>query len=126
MFPLPHVQQNQEKLFGANVFSTLDSAGAFHLLTIAESSRDYTTFVGPTDTFRFVRMPFGLSNSPSAYCQLVQMALSRLPSGFAIAYLDDILIYSKTVKEHIVHMELVLKLHAEVGMKLNLKKCSTF
>ena len=54
------------------------------------------------------------------------MALSRLPPGFAIAYLDDVLIYSKTVKEHIVHIELVLKLHAQVGMKLNLKKCSVF
>ena len=99
-FPLPHVQQNLEKLSGANVFSTLDSAGAFHSLKIPESSRDYTTFIGPTGTFRFVRMPFGLSNSPSAYCRLVQLALSRLPPGFSIAYLDDILIYSKTVKEH--------------------------
>ena len=71
-------------------------------------------------------MPFGLSNSLSAYCRLIQLALSRLPPGFAIAYLDDVLIYSKTVKEHIVHMELVLKLHAQVGMKLNLKKCSIF
>ena len=71
-------------------------------------------------------MPFGLSNSPSAYCRLVQITLSRLPPGFAIAYLDDILIYSKTVKEHIVHIELVLKLHAQVGMKLNLRKCSVF
>ena len=71
-------------------------------------------------------MPFGLSNSPSAYCRLVQMALSRLPPGFAIAYLDDILIYSKTIEDHIKHMELVLKLHAQVGMKLNLKKCHIF
>ena len=54
------------------------------------------------------------------------MALSWLPPGFANAYLDDVLIYSKTVKEHIAHMELVLKLHAQVGMKLNLKKCSIF
>ena len=46
-------------------------------------------------------MPFGLSNSPSAYCRLIQMALSRLPPGFAIASLDDVLIYSKTIKEHI-------------------------
>ena len=125
-FPIPHVQQNLEKLSGANIFSTLDSAGAFHSLTITESSRDYTTFVSPSGTFRFVRMPFGLSNSPSAYCRLIQLALSLLPPGFAIAYLDDILIYSKTVKDHIVHIELVLKLHAQVGMKLNLRKCSIF
>ena len=71
-------------------------------------------------------MLFELSNSPLAYCRLVQIALSRLPPGFAIAYLDDILIYSKTVKEHIAHIKLVLKLHAQVGMKLNLRKCSDF
>ena len=93
---------------------------------MAEPSRDYTTFVSPQGRYRFVRMPFELSNSPSAYCRLAQIALSRLPPGFAIAYLDDILIYSKTVKEHIAHIELVLKLHAQVGMKLNLRKCSVF
>ena len=49
-YPIPHVQQNLEKLSGANIFSTLDSAGAFHSLTVAESSRDYTTFVRPSGT----------------------------------------------------------------------------
>ena len=67
-YPIPNVQQNLEKLSGANIFSKLDSVGVFHSLTIAESSRDYTTFVSPSGTYRFVRMPYGLSNSPSAYC----------------------------------------------------------
>ena len=71
-------------------------------------------------------MPFGLSNSPSAYCRLVQMALDRLPPGFAVAYLDDILIYSSNIKDHLIHLEQVLKIHAEVGMKLNLNKCKIF
>ena len=71
-------------------------------------------------------MPFGLSNSPSAYCRLVQLALSKLPPGFAIAYLDDILIYSNTIVDHMCHLEAVLRIHAEVGMKINLSKTKIF
>jgi len=54
------------------------------------------------------------------------MALSKLPPGFAIAYLDDILIYSDTVVDHMRHLEAVLRIHAEVGMKINLSKTKIF
>ena len=54
------------------------------------------------------------------------MALSRLPPGFAIAYLDDILIYSDNISDHMRHLEAVLKIHAEVGMKINLSKTKIF
>ena len=71
-------------------------------------------------------MPFGLSNSPSAYCRLVQLALSKLPPGFPIADLDKILIYLDNVSDHICHLEAVLKINAEVGMKINLSKTKIF
>ena len=125
-YPLPCIETNLHKLAGAKIFSSLDSAGAFHSLSINPASRDYTTFVSPFGTYRFKRMPFGLSNSPSAYCRLVQMALSRLPPGFAIAYLDDILVFSSTEEEHMHHLEAVLRIHAEVGMKINLSKTKIF
>ena len=123
-FPLPSIETNLHKLSGASIFSSLDSAGAFHSLSIHPASRDYTTFTTPFGTYRYKRMAFGLSNSPSVYCRLVQQALSRLPPNFAIAYLDDILIYSNNIKDHLTHLEMVLKVHAECGMKLNLAKCS--
>ena len=124
MFPLPSIETNLHKLAGASIFSSLDSAGAFHSLSIHPASRDYTTFTTPFGTYRYKRMAFGLSNSPSVYCRLVQQALSRLPPNFAIAYLDDILIYSNSIKDHLTHVEMVLKVHADCGMKLNLAKCS--
>ncbi len=49
-----------------------------------------------------------------------------VPPGFAIAYLDDILIYSDTVVDHMRHLEAVLRIHAEVGMKINLSKTKIF
>lgn len=126
VFPLPNIESNLHKLSGANIFSSLDSAGAFHSLVISPESRDYTTFISPFGTYRYKRMAFGLSNSPSVYCRLVQQALNRLPPGYAIAYLDDILVFSNNIEEHMVHLESVLQVHAIVGMKVNLAKCHLF
>ena len=84
-FPLNSIDSNLHKLSGSSVFSCLDAIGAFHSLVVAEESRDYTSFVTPFGSYRFVRLPFGLSNAPSAYSRLVQMALDRLPAGFALA-----------------------------------------
>ena len=125
-YPLPNIETNINKLMGARIFSSLDSAGAYHAVNIERNSRDYTTFVSTFGTFRFKRMPFGLSNSPAAYCRLVQKALDYLPRGFTLAYLDDILVYSPDIDSHLDHLEQVVQLHGEVGMKLNLKKCVLF
>ena len=125
-YPLPNIESNLHKLSGASIFSSLDSAGAFHSLCISPESRDYTTFISPFGTYRYKRMAFGLSNSPSVYCRLVQQALDRLPPGYAIAYLDDILVYSDNINDHLTHLESVIKVHAHVGMKLNVSTCHLF
>ena len=125
-FPLPHLQANLEKLSGACIFSSLDSAGAYHNITVEPSSRPYTAFISPEGLWQFCQMPFGLSNSPSQYSLLVSLALQRLGSEFVICYLDDILIFSKSRKEHLYHLEQVLKAHVKAGLKLNLKKCQLF
>ena len=123
-YPLASIEGNLHKLSGATVFSTLDSAGAFHNIVIDEESRNYTAFVTPQGQFRFVRVPFGLANAPAAYSRLVQMALDRLPPGFALGYIDDIIIHSQDLKEHIEHLRQVVALHTRCGMKLNISKCT--
>lgn len=122
-YPLTNIQGNLEKLSGAKIFSTLDSCGAYHNVVIEEESRDYTTFVSPLGSFRFSKLPFGVSNAPACYSRLVDLILQKIPPKFALGYLDDILTYSKTLEEHVKHLEVVVKLHAEVGMKLSLDKC---
>ena len=126
-FPLSNIEGNLHKLSGSKVFSALDSSGAFHTIAIAEDSRDYTSFVSPVGTFRFTRLPFGLANAPSAYSRLVQMALDRLGNPvYCLGYIDDIIIHSSNNEEHLEHLSQVVALHAQVGMKLNLKKCQVF
>ena len=75
--------------------------------------------------YRFCRLPFGLANAPSAYSRLVQMALDRLPPGFAMGYIDDIIANSQTVDEHIEHLCQIVRLHVDVGMKLKLNLSTT-
>ena len=125
-FPLSNIENNLQKLAGTSVFSTLDSAGAFHTIPVHEEHRDYTSFNTPMGQYRFCRLPFGLANAPSAYSRLVQMALDRLPPGFAMGYIDDIIAHSQTVNEHIEHLRQIVRLHVDVGMKLNLQKCNIF
>ena len=122
-YPLANIECNLHKLATAEVFSTLDSAGAFHTMPIREEDRDLTAFVTPFGHYRFSKLPFGLANAPAAYSRLVQIALDRLPRGFSLGFIDDIIIYSSTIREHVDHLRQVVRLHASVGMKLNLNKC---
>ena len=122
-YPLANIDCNLHKLATAEVFSTLDSAGAFHTMPIREEDRDLTAFVTPFGHYRFSKLPFGLCNAPAAYSRLVQIALDRLPRGFSLGFIDDIVVYSATIQEHVDHIRQVVQLHAAVGMKLNLNKC---
>ena len=122
-YPLSNIESNLHKLSGTVFYSCLDSAGAFHAIPIQEHNRDYTTFTSPFGNFRFCRLPFGLANAPACYSRLVQMALDRLPRGFALAYIDDIICYSKSLEDHVHHLRQIIEIHVEFGMKLNMKKC---
>ena len=125
-FPLSHIDTNLQRLGGAKVFSTLDSAGAFHNLMIDADCRDYTTFNSMFGQFRFVRLPFGVANGPAAYSRLIQLALSRLTPGYTLGYIDDIIVYSKSIDDHLDHLTKVIEMHAYCGMKVKPSKCKIF
>ena len=125
-YALPNIDSNLHKLGKSSVFSVVDSSGAFMSLPIRQEDRDYTSFSTVHGSYRFNRMPFGVCNGPASYSRLVQMALDRLPSGYSMAFIDDLIVYSKSPEEHLTHLKSILELHAQCGMKLNLRKCSLF
>ena len=84
-YPLPSITENLDRLKGAKV----DAAGAYHAVTLKEECRDYTAFVSPFGTFRFIRMPFWLSNAGSKYSRMIHLALSRVDPDNWMGYLDD-------------------------------------
>ena len=93
-----------------------------------KNSVEKTAFVTPQGLYEFQVMPFGLANAPAVFQRLMQRVLMGLnqSSGqqFVAVYIDDILIFSRTLEEHLLHIESVLRKVRESGLKLNPSKCA--
>ena len=87
-------------------------------------SRDKTTFGVESGTYEFLVMPFGLSRAPATFSLLMSKVLKGLP--FATAYFDDIIIWSKTEEEYLLHLQTVFQGLESVGLRLKREKCHFF
>ena len=128
-YPIPQIESNLQRLGGAKIFSALDSVSAYSSVKMeGELSKDLTTFTSVLGTYRYRKMPFGLSIAPSLYQSLVQRALQTIPDSwrYALSYLDDLVVFSPTVEEHLAHLIEVIRLQKRIGNKLNLGKCHLF
>merc|ERR1711923_373318 len=126
-FPVPSMNEVLMDLAGAEYFSSLDAAQAFHNIPVKKESQALTAFITAFGTFQFQRMPFGLKNAGAMYCRLVKQLLDQLKlEGRVSAYLDDILVHTKTKEEHLSALEKVLEAHADAGIKLKAKKTALF
>ena len=68
-------------------------------------------------------MPFGLTNAPATFQRLMDKVLKPVLHKFVLVYLDDIIVFSRNIEEHLEHLEKVFKLLAGAGLKLKTKKC---
>merc|ERR1711893_475738 len=125
--PLPRIEDSLDALSEANVYSTLDMTSGYHQVEVAERDRDKTAFVdGRGHHLRYVTMPFGLCNAPSTFQRLMEKVLKGLIWKSVVVYLDDIVIYSKTIDDHMVHLRQVLDRFKEHQLKLKPRKCELF
>ena len=104
-YPQPHMQETMESMVGTRHFSCMDLTSGFWQVKLAEESRQYTTFmVGSMGIYKFLCMPYGLCNAPATFQHLMQNCLGELNLTYALIHLDDVIIYSKTEEEHLVHL----------------------
>jgi hypothetical protein len=99
-YPLPRIDQLTNCLDRARVFSKIDLNNAYHQLPVAEEDRYKTAFSCRYGTFEFKVMPFGLCNAPSTFQRVMHHVFFDLLDKGVVIYLDDILVYSKTIEEH--------------------------
>ena len=122
-YPIPRMDECIDSLADATVFSTLDCNSGYWQVEIPEEERDKTAFVSHHGLFRCTRMPFGLKNAPGTFQRAIDIILATVRWQCAIVYLDDIVIFSNNVKEHLQHITKVLSLLNNAGMTLKLRKC---
>ena len=92
-----------------------------------EMSKQLTAFtVGPLGFYECERMPFGLTNAPATFQRLIESCLGDLHLNWCIIYLDDIIVFSKTPREHIERLMGVFAKLVQAGLKLKPKKCEFF
>ena len=124
IWPMPKVEDIFSQLNGAKYFSTLDLRAGYHHIGLTADSIPKTAFTSPFGKYEYVKVPFGLAQAPAYFQELMTRVLKDLP--FAMAYLDDIIIYSSTPEEHLQHIKTVFEklCHAKLSMKLS--KCHFF
>ena len=119
------IDDNLALLGKAKYFTSLDLKSGYWQVLMDEKDKEKTAFACHRGLFEFNVMPFGLTSAPAVFQELMSIVLHGL-SHFAIAYLDDIVIYSETLEDHMHHLQEVFDRLREHGLKLKLKKCSFF
>ena len=124
MWPIPIVEDIFLKLIGAKYFSTLDLCAGYHHIPLNEDSIPKTALTSPFGKYKYLKVTFGLAQTPAYLKELMSKILKNSP--FTIAYSDDIVIYSKTAEGHLDHLQQVFhKLH-DKKLSMKLRKCHFF
>ena len=122
-YPLPRIDELLEKYQIAKWFTSMDLASGFHQVEMAEEDKEKTAFVCSEGLYEFNVMPFGLKNAPGTFQRLMDKVLKDYIGEFVEVYVDDIMIYSKNLEDHIMHIEKVLQKLKEYNLVIKLKKC---
>ena len=125
LVPIPKIDEIYAKLEGSMVYSTFDMRSGYYHLELAPESQPKSAFVvgGPKGgKWEFKRCPFGLTQAPAYFQALVNQVLEGI--NFAFGYLDDILIFSPNMEQHLGHVRVLFERLGAADLKLTKCKCS--
>ena len=104
-------------LHGVKIFTTLDLHSGYYHIALDLDSKAKTAFVTLFGKYKFNAVPFGLAQAPAYFQQLISIVLQDC-SDFAMAYLDDIIIFSQNEEEHLKHIKIIFKKLKKADVKL--------
>ena len=119
---LPSVRECLDSLAGSQIFTTLDLNSAYWQVSIAPDDRQKTAFTTEDNKWEFLVMPFGAKGAPGCFSRLMSEVLRGLLGNSVTAYLNDIIIGGKSVSEHLVLLEAVLKRLRQAGLTVKSSK----
>lgn len=122
-YPVPNAADLFDRLYKAEYFSKLDLRSGYWQVRIAPGDESKTTCVTRYGSFEFLVMPFGLTNAPATFCNLMTDVLYDFLDDFVVVYLDDIVIYSSGLEQHVEHLRRVLQRLREHRLYVKREKC---
>lgn len=125
-FPIPNIENILDKLGKAQYFSTIDLAKGFHQILVRQEDQRKTAFSTPSGHYEYIRMPFGLKNAPSTFQRLMNSVLREHINKICVVYMDDILIFSTSIQEHMTSINTIFKKLRQANLKLQIDKCKFF
>ena len=123
-WPMPKLEDIFSKLNRATFFTTLDLHAGYHHIPLDKSSIPKTAFNSPFGKYEYIKVPFGLAQAPAYFQELMTGILKDFP--FPIAYLDDIIIFSKTPQEYLSHIHMVFEKLRTANLSMKKSKCNFF
>ncbi|GBG73286.1 hypothetical protein CBR_g13005 [Chara braunii] len=121
--PLPRIDDLLDRVQGCKYFSKIDLKSGYHQIEVHPDDEYKTAFRSRYGHYEFIAMPFGLTNGPTTFQRCMNDLFRPWLDRFVVVYLDDILVFSKTLQEHQGHLRQVLEKLREANFKINPKKC---
>lgn len=117
-YPLPRIEEILDNLGRCTYFTTLDLAQGFHQIEMDPKSIEKTAFTVNQGHFEYLRMPFGLKNAPATFQRMMDEILREFLYKFCFVYMDDVVIFSRSLSEHLDHIRIIFKRLRDVNLKV--------
>ncbi|CAM4528450.1 unnamed protein product [Lepidochelys olivacea] len=122
-YTMPRVQDALDCLLGSQWFSVLDLRSGYYQIPLGEEDKEKTAFICPLGFYEFERMPQGISGAPATFQRLMEKVVGDMNLLQVLVYLDDLIVFGRTLEEHEERLLKVLDRLEDYGLKLSIDKC---
>lgn len=122
-YTIPRIDDALDCLSGSKWFSVLDLRSGYYQIAMTDEDKEKTAFICPLGFYQFERMPQGITGAPATFQRLMEKAVGDMHLLQVIVYLDDIIVFGRTLEEHEQRLLKVLDRLEEFGLKVSRDKC---
>ncbi len=122
-YTMPRIDEVLDCLTGSRWFSVLDLRSGYYQIAMAEDDKEKTAIISPLGFYQFERMPQGITGAPATFQRLMEAVVGDMNLLQVLVYLDDLIVFGRTLEEHEARLLKVLDRLEEYGLKISLDKC---